>query len=319
MEHVRRLKFVFIVFIVFIGLVSFSGKANEEPAYLAVQFADRGSLVSTGENTYTLTLENVFWTYCLKDSPELEVGKLSSGIFLEMVNFLSTPVGAVIELFDGPEDADLITVRLKEAVYDPQKGTVQYKAEIIPYDHEDVPTYIKRHAITQLAERVDAGLPETFSLVLVYIHLKEPIEIETYPSPMAFKDDETFANVIPTTWVKPKSHDLPTMCASLGEAPTGHSRCREIKVFDVSVKFAEIEGTACIRGQQAYVEVEFKLFGKHVASCRIDPDNLKVCPVNRLIVKLCVVYKLIHRKIYFEPCFLTGLHYTCVKVLALKW
>jgi len=215
--------------------------------------------------------------------------------YIVAVNNYLADEGAGYTMF-GDEEADLITVRLTEPVYDPEEETLKYKAEIIPHDH--APEYAKRHAGEDLAARVDERIPETFGDVIVYIHSKEPVK-------------EVVSRIGSTQRFSVGT----AVIGSLVRETFGHAvayahskRCDGTQHFDVGVKdVGEIEGTLCLRGADTSLDVEIKLIGMPVKSYHLDRHHLSFCK-SAIFVKGCAKVKFTswdppHGSLSFKGCY----------------
>lgn len=234
------------------------------------------------KNLYILTLKDVStWTIHITDTPEYATTKLHTRIFLDTVDFSHEPLSAVIELIEGHEEADLITVRLTEPVYNPEEETLKYKAEIISHDY--APEYVKRHVGEDLVARVDEGIPGTFGDVIVYIHSKEPVK-----------------KIVSRSGSTQRFSVITAVIGSLGWEVFGPTaayaysskKCDSTQHFDVGIEdFADVEGTLCFKEADTSLDVELKFFGITVKSYQIDRHHLNFCK-SVLLAEGCVTAKM---------------------------
>lgn len=248
---------------------------------LYVQNAKSGSFVPVeGEkNLYILTLKYVStWTIHITDTPEYATTKLHTRTFLDAVDFSHEPPSAVIELLEGHEKADLITVRLTEPVYNPEEETFKYKAEIISHDY--APAYVKRHVGEDLVARVDERIPKTFGDVIVYIHSKELVK-----------------KVVSRNGSTQRFSEVTAVIGSLvrevfGPTAAYASSCDSKQNFDVGIEdFADVEGTLCLKEADTSLDVNLKLCGWTFKSYHIDRYHLSFCK-SLLIAEGCVKAKM---------------------------
>jgi len=282
---------------------------------LYVQNAESGSFIPVEgeENFYILTLKDVSaWTIHITDTPEYAATKLHTRTFLDTVDFSPEPLSAVIELLGGHEEADLITVRLTEPLYDPEEETLKYKAEIISHDY--APEYAKRHAGEDLVARVDEGIPETFGDVILYIDSKEPVK-EVVSRSVSTQRFSVGTAVI--EWLVREVFGPTAAYAS-------SKKCDSTQHFAAGVgDFAEIEGTLCLKGPDTSLDVEIKLLGATVKSYHLDRYHLSFCK-SLLLVKACAKVKFTswdppHGSLSFEGCYRTWGKWHCATKKVIGW
>lgn len=282
---------------------------------LYIQNAKSGFFIPVeGEkNLYILTLKDVStWTIHITETPEYTTTKLHTRTFLDTVDFSHEPRSAVIELLEGREEADLITVRLTESVYDPEEETLKYKAEIISHDY--APEYAKRHAGKDLVARVDERIPETFGDVIVYIHSKELVK-----------------KVVSRSGSTQRFSVVTAVIGSLGRkvfGPTaayaGSKKCDSTQSFSAGVgDIAEINGTLCLKKADTSLDVEIDLFGIGVKSYHIDRHHLSYCK-SAILLKACATCKMTswdppHGSLTFKGCYRTWGKWHCDSVKAISW
>jgi len=299
---------------------------GETGTSLYVQNAESGSFTPVeGEgDLYILTLKDVSaWTIHITDDPEHAITKLHTRTFLDTVDFSSEPLSAVIELLEGHEEADLITVRLTEPVYDPEEETLKYKAEIISHDY--APEYAKRHAGEDLVARVDEGIPETFGDVIVYIHSKEPVKevvsrsgstqrFSVGTAAIGLSIPETFGQAVAYQAVASTSSKKFYDTQYITSFPVGpylsplSKKCDSTQHFEAGFEdIGEIEGTLCLRGADTSLDVEIKLIGITVKSYHLDRHHLSFCK-SALLIKGCATVKFTswdppHGSLTFKGCY----------------
>ena len=314
-------KKVFVVMAVLLAaLVSTSfmvaAQAEEKTGTsLYVQNADSGSFIPVeGEgDLYILTLKDISaWTIHITDTPEHAITKLHTRTFLDTIDFSHEPLSAVIELLEGHEEADLITVRLTEPVYDPEEETLKYKAEIIPHDY--APEYAKRHAGEDLVARVDERIPETFGDVIVYIHSKEPVK-------------EVVSRSVSTQRFSVVTAVIGSLLREVFGPTAAYARskkCESKQNFDVGIEdFAEVEGTLCLKEADTSLDVELKFFGITVKSYHLDRHHLSFCK-SLLLAKGCVTVKFtswdpLHGSLTFEGCYRSWGKWKCKSKKVIGW
>lgn len=319
-------KEVFVVIAVLLAaLVSTSfmvaAQAEEKTGTsLYVQNAESGFFVPVEgeENLYILTLEEVSaWTIHITDDPEYATMKLHTRAFLETVDFSYEPLSAVIELLEGHEEADLITVRLSEPVYDPEEETLQYRAEIISHDY--APEYAKRHAGEDLVARVDEGIPETFGYVIVYIHAKEPVKEVVSRSVNTQRlsvSTAVTALLVPETFGQAVAYQA----VASGSSKKYDSR----QHFKAGIKdVAEIEGTLVLKGKDSFADIKIKLLGTTVKSYRLDARHPSYT-VSILVAKATATINFTkwdppHGNLTFKACYTDLTKWRCASVKVIKW
>lgn len=282
---------------------------------LYVQNAESGFFIPVEgeENFYILTLKDVSaWTIQITDSPEHAITKLHTRTFLDTVDFSYEPLSAVIELLEGHEEADLITVRLSEPVYDPEEETLKYRAEIISHDY--APEYAKRHAGEDLVARVDERIPKIFDDVIVYIHSKEPVK------EVVSRSGSTQRFSVVTAVIGSLLREVFGPTAAYARS----KKCDSTQHFNVGVgDFAEIEGTLCLREADTSLDVEIKLIGITVKSYHLDRYHLSFCK-SALLVKACATVKVTswdppHGSLTFKGCYRSWGEWKCESVKAIGW
>ena len=287
---------------------------------LYVQNAGSGSFVPVQgeEDLYILTLKDIStWTIHITDSPEYATTKLHTRTFLDTVDFSQEPLSAVIELLEGHEEADLITVRLTEPLYDPEEETLKYKAEIISHDY--APEYAKRHAGEDLAARVDEGIPETFDYPFLYIHSEEPVEevvLRSASTQRFSAGTAVLALLVPETFGHVVAYQA---AASIPSKKYGSRRHFHAGIKDV----AEIEGTLVLSKSDAYLDVEIKLIGMTVKSYRLDARHPSYC-VSLLLVKACATanfnsFDPPRGNLSFKGCYLSWGKWKCQSITVISW
>lgn len=265
------------------------------------------------KNLYILTLKNVLaWTIHITDSPEYAATKLHTRTFLDTVDFSHEPLSAVIELIEGHEEADLITVRLTEPVYDPEEETLKYKAEIISHDY--APEYAKRHAGEDLIARVDERIPETFGDVIVYIHSKELVK------KVVSRSGSTQRFSVVTAVIGSLAREVFGPTAAYARS----KKCDSKQNFDVGIEdFADVEGTLCLKEADTSLDVELKFFGVTVKSYHIDRYHLSFCK-SVLLAKGCVKAKMTswdppHGSLSFKGCYRSWGKWKCYSKKVIGW
>lgn len=319
-------KKVFVVMVVLLAAListSFMVAAQAEGetgTSLYVQNAESGFFtpVQGERDLYVLTLKDVSaWTIHITDNPEYDTTKLHTRTFVDTVDFSYEPLSAVIELLEGHEEADLITVRLTEPVYDPEEETLKYKAEIIPHDY--APEYAKRHAGEDLVARVDQGIPETFGYVIVYIHSKEPVEevvSRTVSAQGLSVGTAAFALLLPETFGPVVAYQTAAFAPSKNYDTRRH--------FHAGIKdVAEIEGTLVLSKSDAYLDVEIKLIGMTVKSYRLDARHPSYC-VSLLLVKACATanfnsFDPPRGNLSFKGCYISWGEWKCESITVISW
>jgi len=293
---------------------------GETGTSLYVQNAQSGFFVPLQgeEDLYILTLKDVSaWTIHITDTPEYAATKLHTRAFLDTVDFSHEPLSAVIELLGGHEEADLITVRLTEPLYDPEEETLKYKAEIISHDY--APEYAKRHAGEDLVARVDQGIPETFDFVIVYIHSKEPVEevVSRSVSTQRFSVGTAVVGLsVPETFGQTVAYQA--------VASTSSKKYDSRRHFHAGIKdVAEIEGTLVLSRSDAYLDVEIKLIGMTVKSYRLDARHPSYC-VSLLLVKACATanfnsFDPPRGNLSFKGCYLSWGKWKCQSIKVISW
>ena len=250
---------------------------------LYIQNAKSGFFVPVeGEkNLYILTLKNVStWTIHITDTPEYATTKLHTRTFLDTVDFSHEPPSAVIELIEGHEEADLITVRLTEPVYNPEEETLKYKAEIISHDY--APEYAKRHAGEDLVARVDERIPGSFGDVIVYIHAKEPVKKGVSRSGSTQPFSVITAGIGSLGW---------EVFGPTAAYAYSSKKCDSTQHFGVGVgSFADVEGTLCLRGADTSLDVDLQFLENTVKTFHFDRNHLSFCK-NLLLFEGCVKIK----------------------------
>ena len=287
---------------------------GETGTFLYIQNSESGSFVPMQgeEDFYILTLKDVSaWTIHITDDPEYASTKLHTRTFLDTVDFSSELPSAVIELLEGGEEADLITVRLTEPLYDPEEDTLKYKAEIISYDY--APEYARRHAGEDLTARLDERIPETFGDVIVYIDSKEPVK------EVVSRSGNTQRFSVGTTvigWLREIfGHNA---------AYARSKKCESTQHFDAGIgDIAEIEGTLCLRGADTSLDVEIKLIGITVKSYHLDRHHLSYCK-SALLVKGCATVHMSswdppHGSLSFKGCYRSWGKWKCKTKTAIDW
>ncbi len=319
-------KRVFVVMVVLLAVListSFMVAAQAEGetgTSLYVQNAESGSFMPVQGETdlYILTLKDVSpWTIHITDTPEYATTKLHTRTFVDTVDFLYEPLSAVIELLGGHEEADLITVRLTEPLYDPEEETLTYTAEIISHDY--APEYAKRHAGEDLAARVDEGIPETFDYPFLYIHSEEPVEevVSRSVSTQGLSaGTATFALLVPETFGRVVAYQAVASVVSKNYSSRRH--------FQAGIKdVAEIEGTLVLSKSDAYLDVEIKLVGMTVKSYRLDARHPSYC-VSLLLVKACATanfnsFDPPRGNLSFKGCYLNWGKWKCQSINVISW
>ncbi len=293
---------------------------GETGTSLYVQIAESGFFIPVQgeEDLYILTLEDVSaWTIHITDTPEYATAKLHTRTFLDTVDFSYEPLSAVIELLEGHEEADLITVRLTEPLYDPEEETLKYKAEIISHDY--APEYAKRHAGEDLVTRVDEGIPETFGDVIVYIHSKEPVEEVVSRSVSTRRLSVGTAVIglsVPETFGRTVAYQAVASASSKKYDSRRH--------FHAGIKdVAEIEGTLVLSKSDAYLDVEIKLVGMTVKSYRLDARHPSYC-VSLLLVKACATanfnsFDPPRGNLTFKGCYISWGKWKCQSIKVISW
>ena len=319
-------KKVFVVVAVLLAALisaSFSVAAQAEGetgTSLYVQNAESGSFMPVQGETdlYILTLKDVSpWTIHITDTPEYATTKLHTRTFVDTVDFLYEPLSAVIELLGGHEEADLITVRLTEPLYDPEEETLTYKAEIISHDY--APEYAKRHAGEDLTARIDEGIPETFDSPFLYIHSEESVEevVSRSASTQPFSaGTAVFALLVPETFGRVVAYQAVASVVSKNYSSRRH--------FQAGIKdVAEIEGTLVLSKSDAYLDVEIKLVGMTVKSYRLDARHPSYC-VSLLLVKACATanfnsFDPPRGNLSFKGCYLNWGKWKCQSINVISW
>jgi len=293
---------------------------GETGTSLYVQNAESGFFIPVqGEaDLYILTLKDVSaWTIHITDTPEYASTKLHTRTFVDTVDFSYGPLSAVIELLGGHEEADLITVRLTEPLYDAEEESLKYKAEIISHDY--APEYAKRHAGEDLIARVDEGIPETFDFVIVYIHSEELVEevISRSVSTQRFSvGTEVVGLSVPKTFGRTVAYQ------AVASAPSKKYDIR--RHFSAGIKdVAEIEGTLVLSKSDAYLDVEIKLIGMTVKSYRLDARHPSYC-VSLLLVKACATANFTSfdppkGNLSFKGCYLSWGKWKCESITVISW
>lgn len=265
------------------------------------------------KNLYILTLKDVSaWTIHITDTPEYAATKLHTRTFLDTVDFSHEPRSAVIELLEGREEADLITVRLTEPVYDPEEETLKYKAEIISHDY--APEYAKRHAGKDLVARVDERIPKTFGDVIVYIHSKELVK------KVVSRSGSTQRFSVVTAAIGSLAREVFGPTAAYARS----KKCDSTQNFNAGVgDIAEIKGTLCLKKADTSLDVEIDLFGIGVKSYHIDRYHLSYCR-SALLVKACAMCKATswdppHGSLSFKGCYRSWGKWKCESKKVIGW
>jgi hypothetical protein len=112
------------------------------PTYLFVLQATGGSLASTGDGEWTLSLTGVSpQTIYFTDRPAREAGTLPTTEFLDLDGLFTAdnpPNAAVVVADPASEREDVLVVALRGPAYDPAAGTLSYTvAPVEPTDQGD--------------------------------------------------------------------------------------------------------------------------------------------------------------------------------------
>ena len=306
---------------------------GETSTSLYVQNAESGFFIPLQgeEDLYILTLKDVSaWTIHITDTPEYASTKLHTRTFVDTVDFSPEPLSAVVELLGGHEEADLITVRLTEPLYDSEEKILKYKAEIISHDY--APEYAKRHAGEDLIARVDEGIPETFGFVIVYIHSEEPVEevVSMSVSTQRFSPGTAVIGLsVPETFGQAVAYQAVASTSSkkfyntqLASTPSKKYSSR--RHFHAGIKdVAEIEGTLVVSKSDAYLDVEIKLIGMTVKSYRLDARHPSYC-VSLLLVKACATanfnsFDPPRGNLTFKGCYISWGKWKCQSIKVISW
>jgi len=126
-----------------------------------VQTAEKGTFTPGTDGTYTLTLiKAVPHTFYFSDRPDRIAGSQSNDKFISTFNWSPAP-NAAITLPQAKYTEDTLILELANPRYNASSGDLIYTATIVK-DY-------KKSTLSDFVHNVDAGIPQTFDRVTLFI------------------------------------------------------------------------------------------------------------------------------------------------------